>query len=46
MNAYFVNAPVAIGNEHTISDLQNHPSILEIKKHNQQITFDFFSHHE
>ena len=26
---------------HTRSDLQNHPSILEIKKRNQHITFDF-----
>ena len=30
-----------IGKDHTLSDLQKHPSILEMKKHNQHITFDF-----
>ena len=38
---FFVNVAADIGKNHTLSDLQNHPSILEIKKHNQHITFDF-----
>ena len=41
MNDFFVNVAADIGKDHTLSDLQNHPSILEIKKHNQHITFDF-----
>ena len=40
-NNYFINVAANIGNDHTISDLQNHTSILEIKIHNQQITYDF-----
>ena len=42
MNDLFVNvAAEKIGKDHTLSDLQNHPSILEIKKHYQHITYDF-----
>ena len=40
MNDLFVNVAADIGKDHTLSDLQNHPSILEIKNHNQHITFD------
>ena len=39
---FFVNVAAAIGKDHTPSELQNHPSNLEIKKHNKKITFDFF----
>ena len=41
MSDFFVNVAADIGKNHTLSDLQNHSSILEIKKHNQHITFDF-----
>ena len=41
MNDFFVNVADNIGKDHTLSDLQNHPSIFEIKKHNQHTTFDF-----
>ena len=38
INDFFVNVAADIGKDHTLSDLQNHPSFLEIKKHNQHIT--------
>ena len=41
MNNCFVNVAADIGKDHTLSDLQNNPSILEIKKHSEHITFDF-----
>ena len=40
MNDFFVNVAANFGKNHTLSDLQNHPSILEIKKHNQHISFE------
>ena len=41
INNFFVNVAADIGKDHTLYDLQNHPSIHEIKKNNQHITFDF-----
>ena len=40
MNDFFVNVAANFGKNHTLSDLQINPSILEIKKHNQHISFE------
>ena len=41
MNDFFVNVAADIGKDQNITDLTNHPSVLEIKKHRGQATFEF-----
>ena len=41
INDFFVSVAAYIGKDHTISDLQNHPSILEIKNTTNKQTIYF-----